>query len=257
MKIIYPDNITNISASEENANYPASNLLTKYPKQCWKATSRDAVVTAVVSAGGALAIIATNATSITVAISSGQSIEWDTGISWGSGISWDTTGNTDTTETSLLPGDITGAAWFDFSAARTSSFTATITLTAAAGEIVQAGRIICGNLYEFRDPSPGIREGLFDYSIVKELNNGAFYTRKRDVARTFEFSLVEDRTTDFYRYMKTIARNLGPDPTAFYIVDSGADENWIVYARFDRQMPRGSHEFPDYSGIDTSLLEVI
>ncbi|MFH2073799.1 MAG: hypothetical protein ABIJ57_00435 [Pseudomonadota bacterium] len=256
MKCIYPDNITAISADEENASYPAANLTDEHPKKLWKATSRDAVVTAVVSSGGALAVIATNATSISLTISSGQTIVWESGVTWDSGISWDTTGDSDTTEVSLLTGDITGAAWFNFAAARTSSFTATITLTADAGQIVQAGCIVCGTLRDFRDPGRGIREGLIDYSIVKELNNGAFYTRKRDVVRTFDFSLIEDRASDFYTFMHTVARGVGPGPIAWYLVDGDSDSHWIAFARFD-QPPAGSHDMPDYSQINARLVEVL
>ena len=256
MKCIYPDMITSITADEEDAEYPAANLLDEHPKKLWKATSRDAVVTAVVSSGGALAVIATNATSISLTISQGQTIQWDTDISWQGDTSWDTTGSADVTEVSLLPGDISGCAWFNFASVRTSSFTATLTLTAEAGEIVQAGAILCGTLNEFRDPARGVREGLRDYSIIKELNNGAFYVRKRDVVRTFDFSLVEDRTIDFYAYMHDIARSSGPNPLAWYIVDGGSDSHWIVFARFE-SMPDGAHDMPAYSKINTRLVEVL
>ncbi len=257
MKCIYPDNISAISADEEGAGYPVTNLQDNHPKKVWKGTSRDAIVTAIVSGGGALAIIATNATSITIAISSGQTWVLDTGWALDTGWVLDTTGSSDTTETSLLPGDISGCLWSDFAAARTSSFTATITLTAAAGEIIQAGVIKCGTLRTFVDPRYGIQEGLRDYSIVKELNNGATYTRKRDVVRDFNFSIIEDRDTDFYIFMITVAKALGPVPIAWRICTvTVTDSEWIVFCRFD-QMPRGSHDFKSHSQIDISLLEVL
>ena len=56
MKVIYPDNIASISADEEDANYPVSNLQNNHPKKVWKGTSRDAVITAIVQGGGALAV---------------------------------------------------------------------------------------------------------------------------------------------------------------------------------------------------------
>jgi len=250
MKVIYPDYISSVTADEEDANYLAVNLQDDHPKKVWKGTSRDAVVTIVASAGGALAIIATNATSVTIVLSVGQSISWDTGISW------NTSGDDDTTETTLLTGDTDGVIWSDFDTARTSNFTATITLTADAGEIIQAGVIRCGTANIYADPSPGVREGLRDYSIVKELNNGATYFRKRDVVRDFEFSIIEDRDVDFYEFMIDVSKAAGPEPLAWRIVDGATDAEWIVFARFD-SMPRGSHVTSIMSQIDINLLEVL
>jgi len=256
MKCIYPDCISSISADEENADYPVDNLLDEHPKKVWKGESRDAIVTAVITAGGALVVFATNATSVSLVISSGQSISWAGGISWDSGISWDTSGDSDVSETTLLSGEIDGVAWWDFAAARTSNFTAIISLTADAGKIIQAGIVRCGTANAYRDPNAGIREGLRDYSIVKELSNGATYIRKRDVVRTFEFDLWEDRDTDFYLFMLDVSRALGPEPMPWRIMDTVTDEEWIVFARFDR-MPGGAHDLPAQSRINISLLEVL
>ncbi|MFH2074368.1 MAG: hypothetical protein ABIJ57_03335 [Pseudomonadota bacterium] len=256
MKCIYPDMITSITASEEDGSFPVANLSDDHPKKVWKGTSRDAVLTVVASAGGALAVIATNATSITVAISSGQTLVWDTGIAWASGITWDTSGDQDTTELSTLPGDTTGALWSQFAAARTGSFSATVTLTAAAGDTIQAGIVRCGTANDYKDPQYGIAEGLVDYSIVKELNNGATYFRKRDVVRTFDFKLLEDRDTDFYEFMLTVSKAMGPTPIAWRIRGTATDNKWIVFARHE-QMPKGRHSSPDNSEIFISLIEVL
>ena len=267
MKLIYPDNITSITASAENANFPAVNLLDDHPKKVFKGTSKTATLTCVVIGGGALAVFATNALSVRLTLSVGQTIEWyfvqthplsSTGVRWepGSGISWDTGGDSTTTEIAYLPGSIDGAAWFDFEEERTGTFTAEVRLVAKAGEIIQAGVVKCGTLRTFNDPKYGIQEGLEDYSIVKELNNGATYIRKRDVVSTFDFTIVPERDPDFYIFMRTVAKALGPAPVAWRISTNSTDEEWIVFARFD-DMPRGSHDYPAYSPIDVSLLEVI
>jgi len=256
MKCIYPDKITSISASEADASFPVTNLSDAHPKKVWKGTSRDAVLTVIASAGGALAVIATNATSITVVISTGQTLVWDTGIAWISGIVWDTTGDADTTELSLLDGDIDGAIWSQFASARTSAFTATITLTADAGETIQAGIVRCGTANDYKDPQYGISESLIDYSIIKELNNGATYFRKRDVVRTFDFKLLEDRDTDFYEFMLTVSRAMGPTPIVWRIRGTATDNKWIVFARHEK-MPKGKHGSPTYSDILISLIEVL
>lgn len=255
MKCIYPDRITAISADEEDASYPVSNLQDEHPKKVWKGTSRDAVITAVASAGGALALIATNATSVSLAISSGQTINWASGVTWQSDVSWDSSGDDDVSEVALLPGDSSGCAWFDF-AARTSSFSVTLTLTAQAGEIIQAGVLRIGTCNSFDDPAYGLKEGLQDYSIVKELNNGATYIRKRDVVRTFQGRITEDRDTDFYTFLLDVAKKVGPTPLAWRLVHNITDSEWIVFARF-RVMPIGSHDRPLHSRINFDLLEVL
>ncbi len=258
MKCIYPDCITAISADEADADYPVSNLQDYHPKNVWKGTSRDAVITAICSSGGALAVIATNATSATLTISQGQTWTQESGWTMDAGWSLDTTGDSDVTSTVILPGDISGCAWFDFATARTSSFTATLTLTAAAGQIIQAGVVRCGTVYTFRDPSRGIQEGLEDYSVEKQLNNGAWYTRDRDTVRTFDFSMFAERDPDFYSFMSTVAKNVKSKPIPWRILTSGTtDSRWIAFAKFNGRMPSGSHSLPSYSQIDVSLLEVL
>lgn len=255
MKCIYPDNILSISATEENSNYPVSNLLDEHPKKVWKGTSRDATVEAVVSGGSALAIIYTNAVSINLILSSGQTINWDSGIDWMGGVAWDQSGNNDYSETKLLTGNTDGCAWFDF-AERNSSFSVIIELTAEAGEIIQAGILRCGICNSFENPSYGLREKLKDYSIVKELNNGAIYVRKKEVVRVFSGRILEDRDSDFYTFLLKVARNVGPQPLAWLVVSNGGSR-WIIYGGFSANMPEGHHDQPAHSWINFHLVEVV
>ncbi len=255
MKLIYPDSVSSITASAEDANYPAANLMDDHPKKVWKGTTNSATLTVNVGGAGALAIIATNAIEVTLSITPPESAQWDTDIEWDTGIEWKAYTGITFTETKYLSGTIRGAAWFEMS--RTDSFSAEIVLTAAAGQVIQAGVVTAGVLREFRDPARGIKEGLRDYSIVKELNNGAFYTRKRDVVRTFGFSITEDRDTDFYVFMRDIARELGPDPAAWRILTNNVTGwEWIVFGRFDG-LPQGAHSLPSYSQIDAKIVEVL
>jgi len=57
MYIVYPNKITSVSADEENANYPVTNLETDYIKEVWKATSKDAELTLNVSGNSNTAIL--------------------------------------------------------------------------------------------------------------------------------------------------------------------------------------------------------
>ncbi|MBW1778932.1 MAG: hypothetical protein JRJ54_15330, partial [Deltaproteobacteria bacterium] len=71
MKVIYPNNITVLSADEEDASYPVSNLLDDHPKKVWRGTSKDAKLTLTVSEGAGVGIANTNAVSINVLLKGG------------------------------------------------------------------------------------------------------------------------------------------------------------------------------------------
>jgi hypothetical protein len=255
MKVIYPNNVTDATADEEDANYPAANVLNEHPRKVWKGTSVDAVLSISVSAGSAVAVFNTNAESVSVEISAGLTLDWTTELTWGTQLTWP---DSETIESliNISPSSV-GTIWAEY-AERSSSHLLTISLTAAAGETIQAGIVQAGTRNEFESPMIGIKEGLKDFSIVRELSNGAIYTRKRDVVRTFEFDVWEDRNVDFYTFLHTIMQQRGPAALAWWLAyDADSDGRWIVYCRPDGGMPTGSHELPAYSKINVKLIEVI
>lgn len=84
MKIIFDttlktDNVTALTASSEDANFPAANLLNDFTTDLWKAAAgvTEAVLTAQVNKGSAVEILNTNATAITVQAGSGSTYEAD------------------------------------------------------------------------------------------------------------------------------------------------------------------------------------
>jgi len=52
-----------------------------------------------------------------------------------------------------------------------------IDLETKEGTILEAGVAIAGSAITFEDPLNGVREGLIDYSIRRELSNGAWYIK--------------------------------------------------------------------------------
>ena len=130
-----------------------------------------------------------------------------------------------------------------------------ITFTASSEGTVQAGVAVSDAVHEFTCPDMGVKEGLHSYDIVKELQNGAFYTKSRDTVRTFNFNFIEDRAVDFYEFMYTVSRELGFEPAAWWLADMD-DYWWVVYARFSR-MPSGNHSMPNHTNIRTQLIEVL
>ena len=257
MKIIYPTSVQSVSASTENANFPAVNLIDEHPKKLWKATGQTATVSISSLLSTGLALFKTNAISMSITVAYGQTITWDTAdaISWDTAdsISWDDSEVDDPPVVYELSGEDEGAGWSEWDELM-GSHTIVISLDAGAGNIVQAGYVAVGTVEGFENPAYGINEGLVDYSVVKELNNGAFYIRKRDVVRTFSGSLSLSREPDFYGFMLDILRTNGQTPLAVMMVDDDSWE-WIVYGRFTDA--EGPHVFRNRSVINFNFLEVL
>jgi len=176
-----------------------------------------------------------------------------TDISWDAGISWDSSQTADPAVVYELDGDDEGAGWSEWDEIE-DTHTVMITLDAGSGNIIQAGFVSMGTVNEFNNPKYGITENLVDYSIVKELNNGAFYIRKRDVVRRFSGGIALKRDPSFYKFLLSILKANGQVPLATMIVD---DDNWewIVYGRFVKA--GGPHIFKNDSVLNFELLEVL
>lgn len=256
MRNIYPDRITSVTTDEENANYPASNVQSDYVKEKWKATSADAVLVLTVSQGAGVAIFGTNATTIEVAVSDGRTAAWAPGAAWASGAVWADSSGTSVIKTYDLSASNVGALWADYTKKNYKHIVELI-FTGVAGSTIEAGVVRAGDVNTYRDPKSGITEGLRDYSIIKELNSGAFYTKKRDIVRIFGFQILEERNPDFYNFLLDVIQQNGPGPLAWRIVHrSITDWEWVVYARANG-MPKGRHSFPAHSLLDILLIEMV
>lgn len=256
MRNIYPDRITAIIASEENANYPVSNVQTDYIKEKWKALSASATLLLSVSKGAGVAVFGTNATTLTVTAGAGLTASWASGAAWASGAVWMSPDTFPVTTIYDLSASNVGALWGDYDEIAYPHVVELI-FTGAAGSIIEAGVVRAGDVNTYRDPNAGITEGLRDYSIIKELNAGAFYTKKRDIVRTFGFKILATRDVKFYNFLLDVIQQHGPGPLAWRIVHSSiTDWEWVVYARVDG-MPRGQHDFPQHSYLDILLIEMV
>ncbi|MFH2073800.1 MAG: hypothetical protein ABIJ57_00440 [Pseudomonadota bacterium] len=95
---------------------------------------------------------------------------------------------------------------------------------------------------------------LVDGSFAEVYDSGVSVVWKYEMDATCS---DEDRDADFYTFMLTVAKALGPTPAAWRIQDTVTDSEWISFCRFNDRMPQGIHRLPDYSQIDISLLEVL
>lgn len=126
----------------------------------------------------------------------------------------------------------------------------------AAGGPAQCGIVRSGPLMAFPTPEYGLKEGLKDFSIIKSLNNGADYTRKRDVVRTFSGSMTVKRNPVYAQYINSLHQLNGPLPLFWWLTDLEDGHEWTTFARYE-SAPGGSHDYPTHSTISFSLIEVI
>jgi hypothetical protein len=254
MKVILENKISSVSASSEDASYPASYVLNDSPKRVWKGDSVD-TATLTCSTSGAidtLAIFNTNAQSVSITISDPNEFQWEaTELEW-TEITW--IAATTAVEFEIETQANNSAIWATFDEI-IAAVDVAITLSTATGTVIQAGVVVIGEGTEFKNPQYGLSQGLVDYSIAEQLQNGAHYYKQRDIVRSFDAQIVLARDNDFYTFMHSLAREHGLGPKAWRLTDKDSFE-WVVYARFG-DMPSGSHSYPSHSPISFSLIEVI
>ena len=138
---------------------------------------------------------------------------------------------------------------------QTAAHKATIKLTAGSGETVEAGIVRAGAMKTFINPNYGASQSPKDYSIKKDLRNGAKYTKKRDIVRNFSYTIEILRDTKFNDLMD-LYDYYGPDPFALLIADEIDDNLWTVFGAFTSE-PKGSHKYFTHSDVSISILEAV
>ncbi len=248
------DNVTSCVADSEDANFPDENLRDDFTTNLWKAASgTTATITLQVSKGSALMLMNTNALTAVVTAGSGESYSLEAGYSLETGYSL---ANDEVAVIAAysLPGS-GGRLWADYSVFIVPHVV-TIALTAAS--VVSAGIVRAGQVETFRDPGPNHGEDSKDYSIEKELNNGANYFRKRNVLRIYDgLNMLESRA-NAWTFKHDIFDAVGPKPLAVRITQNTNINDWEFVAFAKRtEAPRLEHLTVAWTRINFSLEEVI
>ena len=249
------DNVTTCVASSEDASFPDENLRDDFTTNVWRAAAGvlTATITLQVSKGSAVMLMNTNATSVVVEAGSGESYANESGWVYESGYV-----NADdevaTISVYSLPGE-GGRLWADYSLFLVPHLV-TITLVAAAA--VYAGIVRAGNVEEFQDPSLNNSESSIDYSIEKELNNGANYFRKRNVIRQYDNISIAETRANCWKLKHDIFDAVGPQPLAIRIIQNALFTDWEFVAFAKRaNSPQIDHINNTHSRVTFSLQEVI
>lgn len=147
------------------------------------------------------------------------------------------------------------AHWEDFTSQ--DGFELLITITPKPGAFAEIGIITSGDSLKYTEinPSPGMEHGQRNYSIVKELSNGGFYVKNRDIVDTFSGSAIFDKVS-FEEFRKAVKTEIKSSPTAWYIMTKGEDIAFLSYARLESE-PTGSRLDPSNVSVSFNLIEQV
>lgn len=256
MKILYPDLTRDAETDSENSEYPAVNVLDDHIKRRWMATDAAATLRVTAYAGAdTVSLFGCNATAVTMQTSTGLNGAWATGSAWATAATWFDGDIASVPVAYELSDSGVGSLWAEYTAIAIPHIV-TLSMVNSAGSPIYVGVARVGQSAEFPDPLLEPIEGLIDYSIVRELNNGAIYVKKRDIVRTFSFSVLMDRESEFYPLMNIIKAS-GPQPLAWALLGGTVSEwDFVVYARV-QAMPSGTYKTLDYVEVTLELTEVI
>lgn len=238
MKILYPDKISSITASEAATDYPPTNLADNYTTNLWKGTSATATPLITLSVAGdsdVVALFNTNATSVDILVKK------STGA---------TVSNTHYTVDSDLPN-----IWAEYTS-QVTTHTIEITFNGPSGAVTECGVIRAGKSNTFLDPQKGLHESLKDLSVIVD-SRGSTYYKKRALIRMFSGQIDTIRDNDFYTFLYTIMKNTGRTPLAWKIVTEFTSQKWTIFAWIVTGFPSGVHSLFNVSTISFSLQEGI
>lgn len=236
MKIIFNNNISAVTADEENANFPDDNVSNDSIRHVWKATSEDASIVLNINDGSDnLAVFGTNATSITVTITDLADVTI-----------YGPTVYTLTDQSSI---------WSEYTY-QSVPHKAVIDFSAAAGTIIEAGIVRAGFGHVVKSPEYGLNESYKDHSIVKELNNGATFVNTKPIVRTFSGTFKILRDGEYAAFMRNFVDNTGAGPLPWLITDIN-DQDWSIFARINDSFPSGSHNRSKYTNVSFNLIEMV
>jgi hypothetical protein len=225
MIIIYPNNITAMDVDNENIAFPIANILSPYVKDVFRSSAATASIDLTVSSGDTVAVFGTNASLVEINKDGPLTVEYSSAL----GIAW-ATYTQDLTE-----------------------HTVTVDLTVGSG-YAEAGVIVVGIARTFVDPRYGLTEGTKDTSILKELQSGSFYVKKRNMLRTFDMQLELRRDNDFYSFIRDLYRVNGANPIAFRLNSTLTNLDWCVFGGIT-EPPSGNHEYFSHTTVAVKITE--
>ena len=267
MKLISTSTATSATATSENANWPAANVLETALKKSWRAAS-SSVMSAMVSVVmqgtmDSVAIMGIAADALTVSITDPNAIAWESGTEWEAGTAWATSGAISPQEILLEPlagttvastSGLRSAAWFEF-----PEFTGicvlriTVANTTGRPLTLSIGTVFPGLRGEYSSARYGMTVNEVDHSIEREMAAGNIYYKPRSLVREFAFTLMIIEQT-IYDALWNMVRSKRRISMPMVLVNNYGTQ-WLIIGRI-RSM-RGTLESYRYTPIDLVVREEI
>lgn len=263
MRVICPDQITSLSATNEDASYPASNMQTDHLGEVFKATGVSSVLTVNIARGNALGLHGCNAETVEVTRVGGIQGAWATaGETDGA---WATAGVTDgawpTIETEELSPviyreeDGSGGFFVSYDQANLSH---TLTVALQTDEsVLEAGAISAGVALSFPDPLHGSGEGIADYTVEHRTRSNSRLLVDGPTAREFNFTVRMLRETEWRTLVHQVYRVKKSYPLSWLLNDTIGTGYWVVWGFVRPGTLFATHDQPLHSNVRLEIEESI
>lgn len=221
--------LNSVIPSSEHPDYPIENVFNNHPKWEYRAAGYTATVVFTMNfpfGVDSFFIFNTNASEITL-LCDGVDIPVDITES----------GNNKAVSVVFEPSNVNRGA--------------VLTLTTLDAYLT-VGVMWAGMMTTIENPLYGLQESRVDYSIKKELSNGDFYYKKRDIVKTFQGAVSDE--SDVIERMLHGVNTYGSKSMPWFLTDID-DKKWLIFGRTRTPMS-AVHSSLNRSELSFSLIEV-
>jgi len=250
MRYIVNNNVTEAVGGSTNTNFPALNILDIHPRKVWKSTLYIDTVTVTVSElFNTITIFNTNAQYADVTIT-----DMDDNVIWATR-TFDFTGILSLEQFMTGDGDTITRVFIPVGELIAAESKVIIEFSKLDdGSPIYCGIVWAGLASTINNPSYPLTEGIVDYSIVQELNNGATYIKERDRVRKYSFN-ISTSDLEAERLYLDVLNNIGPNPMPFELV-CGSGALYTLFGRLE-SMPKVVQQSYGRANISLNILEVL
>lgn len=251
MEVIWPDNITAITADEEETNYDVENVSNNEPGHLWKATSADAQIKLTVAAySSALGLLGASAGTVTVTVK--DETETSTLVA---AAEFDISGVGNFTDYYLGAGGIYDAFFYDYGVIN-EIHTVIIDFDADTSP-AYCGIIRCGLGWEFPNPETGFSEQRRSHSVeIPYTTGGMPYVRTISSQRILTGRWLLDRETESQNLLNRLARDMDLQPAVWNLLDIN-NHDWVVFGKMSpNNMMSLTHEVNNATYMNLTIEEI-
>lgn len=255
MKIIYSktekvrNRATSVTATSENPNYPATNLLLGDVSKGFRSVAASAPIANVtltinVPAGvtSAFAVFGCNAASIIYTVL--DPTETTTYFS----------GTLDTTPSS--PARTFNRVWFDWTNNNQALHILLALVAPSTATYHEVGEIVVCDTVTIPDPQYGLGQGRENFQVIQKKAGGGFYIHDGEKPRSFDLGWVMLRETEFDD-LDEIYEEIGQKPVGMLLSENANNDlKWCGYFHMTSP-PKASHDYPSHSVISLPIREAV